>query len=205
MSTDLLSNVDHLSRDELVSLLKRTTAERDAAIRENNNNSNKKKLKTTATGVVVPVADAGSTFNAAATKKRLIATSIKAIKKSVHNFNKKPWTEIFDSVPTEQAARQLFGNILSSDTKRMCELVPGDMAHEWMGSEFIHPVKSDQKYPAMFGPVKDHAWARIEEFLVMYDKATKQLTLKFLTRMVSNNPPHPIYKDAPADIVGIEL
>jgi hypothetical protein len=194
--TQVPTDLNSLPKEELVRLLKRVADER--------NDLNSRASKKPKAAAIVTATAITPTFNVAATKKRVASATIKVIKKTAHNFDRKPWTEISESLPNTEAALTLFeGCSLSSDTARMIkwELCGADIA-AWLGtSQFVHPVKFDGKIWSLSGreTPKLHAWAAYETLQVKFEKKTCQLTLKFRTFMAgyglpdgSDIPPQPI-------------
>ena len=116
----------------------------------------------------------------------MASAAIKAIKKTTHNFARKSWNEISESLPNTEAALTLFeGCCLSSDTARMIKWEQrGADISAWLGtSQFVHPVKFDGKIWCLSGreTPKIHAWAAYETLQVKFEKKTGHLTLKFRT------------------------
>lgn len=181
-STDDAS-FDDIPRDELVRLLKRVTSERDELLSEL---CKVKKAKTTAAagGMVVPP------FNASAAMKRITSTAVREIKKTGHNRNKKPWTQINESLPvstSHSAATELFSGIPpASITPHLIKWqLDGQQVSDWLGVQYVHPVKYDGKVWCLKGqrPPKVDAWAYFERLEAKYTKKTGQLQLKFRTFM----------------------
>jgi hypothetical protein len=173
--TQVPTNLDSLPKEELVRLLKRVADER--------NDLNSRAAKKPKAAAPAPA------FNVAAAKKRIASSAIKAIKKSAHNRQKSPWTQIAESLPNTEAALALFANCIpSSDTARLTKWeLNGDAIHNWLGiSPCIHPVKFDGKLWAFAGGPKPkiHAWAAFETLQAKFEKKTGHLTLKFHTYMM---------------------
>jgi hypothetical protein len=88
-------------------------------------------------------------FNVAAAKKCIASAATRAIKKSAHNRQKKPWTEVSDSLPSVEASLELLAGFQSaSDTKTMVKWeLYGNAIHQCLGMEpYIHPVKFDDTF-----------------------------------------------------------
>jgi hypothetical protein len=173
-------NLDNLPKEELVRLLKRVADER--------NDLNSRAAKNPKAAAPDPV------FNVAAAKKRIASSAIKAIKKSAHNRQKSPWTEISDSLGNTEAALALFADCIpSSDTARFIKWeLNRDDIHNWLGiSPIIHPVKFEGKLLGFRGGPKPkiHAWAAYETLQAKFEKNTGHLTLKFHSFMVGAGIP----------------
>jgi hypothetical protein len=186
--TQVPADLNSLPKEELVRLLKRVADERNDL-----NSRASKKPKVAA--IVTAAAAATPAFNVAATKKRMASAAIKAIKKTAHNWKRKPWTEISESLPNTEAALTLFeGYHSSSDTARLTkwELRGADIS-AWLGtSQFVHPVKFDGMIYVVCGGYetpKIHAWAAYETLQVKFEKKTGHLTLKFRTFMTGYGIP----------------
>jgi hypothetical protein len=95
--TSIPSNLDELPKEELVKILKRVASERDGLVASAAN----KKQKTAPAASSAP-------FDVKKTKKRILTSAKRLIKKTAHNRAKKPWTELSETVPSEEACLALF-------------------------------------------------------------------------------------------------
>jgi hypothetical protein len=146
-ATEVPGNLHALSHEELIELVTSLAAERDNLSRKKSRvdvDSSKRSsmIQTTLAPQNVPSVDIS------AIKKRLCAKSIKAIKKTKHNDNRKPYTEVTEGLPSKESAMQLLkGFPMKSDTARMTRWVlnPSEIV-SFIGCEsIIHPVAYDGK------------------------------------------------------------
>ena len=140
--TRVPSELGGLSRDELAGLVKCLETERDAAL-----DRDAKKPRPS------PADTEPSAKEVSAVLKRLADKSWRAIKKTKHNQQRKPYTEVTEGVPTKALALSLMGRSkaqMQSDTARMTrwlfDVGEGASAADWLGmDQVIHPVAFDGK------------------------------------------------------------
>ena len=128
-----------------------------------------------------------------AMRKRLRDKVVKAVKKTVHNDRRKPYSEISDGCPNKAVAVALMGGLHpKSDTARMTRWVlTGNDVSRFLGIErLVHPVKFDGMVLSFGGaPVHVYAWAAFESLEVKFENASKVLTLKSRTFLAGSGRP----------------
>merc|ERR1712039_421583 len=115
---------------------------------------------------------------------------ISAIKKTAHNEKKKPYSEVSEGIPREQAL-SLLGSLgtVKSDTKRMHKrILFSEDVRELLGIEEVHPVKFDGVTWCLAGETPSvYAWARVESLEVKVEESL--LSMKVRTYMSGSGIP----------------
>lgn len=118
-------------------------------------------------------------------KTRIAETLANMIKKKGHNWKGRPSTEVTEDVPSLENVRELFvGYPEVNKTARSYRWqLNGDQIVEWLGiSKYVHPVKFDGKVVCTIGQNDNiYAFAGYDSMLAKYEQGTSTLTLKVKT------------------------
>lgn len=129
-----------------------------------------------------------SNFNVKATKKRIMSSALRIIKKTPHSDRKLPWSEVHDHVPTVEDMETLMeGHSPATNTPRMVKYeLTGTEVHEWLGCPSpIDGVKfsGQMLYLPAFGmkPPSFKCTVAFVKAEVKLEKKTGHLTVKVRT------------------------
>lgn len=202
MYTQLPYDVDLLSREELIGLLRRVTAERDELATEVQRKSKKQKTDSVnpiqyayyPAAPVLPMAPEPS-FDTAAIKKRILKSASAKIKKTVHTDRNKPYTEVLECVPNESAVNELMqGFTPKSNTYNMIKwLLNEEEVLDWLDmrdAPLIHPVTNKINTICLFGEKPNiYAHAKIETLEIKWDRKSGAFNMKFRTLIAGFGKP----------------
>jgi len=134
-----------------------------------------------------PRAKAVPQYNVAQAKTRIAETMSSLIKKRPHHWKGRPTTELTESVPSLEAARELFKGFEDTAVNKTARSyrwqLTGEQVIEWLNCpKYIHPVKFEGKVVCTIGqPAYVYAFAGYDSMLAKFEQGTNTLTLKVKT------------------------
>jgi hypothetical protein len=139
-----------------------------------------------------PPAKGSSNFNAKATKKRIMSSALRIIKKTPHGDRQLPWSEVHDHVPSPENMGVLMeGYRPATNSSRMVKYeLSGSEVHEWL--VFPSPIDGIKfsgrlKYIPAFGmkPPSFKCTVAFVKAEIKLEKKTGHLTVKVRTGVKS--------------------
>jgi len=206
-TTEVPQNLEGLSKDELVRLLRSVTTEREALLASKRDGIIKDGTEEDVDGAVTdgstpyrsfksknslpfipppPRVKPAVTYKVDQAKARIAEKLASGIKKKGHNWKGRPSTEITEIVPTLENVRELMAGYkeVNKTARSYRWQMNGDQIVEWLGcSKYVHPVKFDGKVVCTIGQTASvYAFAGYVSMLAKYEQGTNTLTLTVKTR-----------------------